>query len=123
MSHPDESDFYSSVRAWLLSEFDPKSLEHDKYMHATGRYPDFIVEMSHEIIAVEVDVTLERAIKGVGQAHLYAGELLEIDAAPTVRPAVVLPASEVEQPELEYLRTQIPVYPIPHPYPPSTTTD
>jgi len=116
-----EDAFYPSVRAWLRDEFSPERIEHDVYMENSERFPDFIVELSHEVIAIEVDVTTDRAIKGAGQAHLYTGELDAINYGPTVRPAIAVPKGVVDEPELTYLRSTIPVYPIPHPYPPTTT--
>lgn len=103
MVHEPESEYTENVAEWLEDTFGEENVEANRYLEATGRYADYWVDLGAVSIAVEVENDWEAAIKGVGQASLYAAH------AENVWPLVVLPTGHVDEPESTYLSTSTPV--------------
>ncbi|MFC7165687.1 hypothetical protein [Halospeciosus flavus] len=93
MTHVPEDEFAESVQTWLESEFGSDDVEQNYVLDETSREVDFLANGPVATWAIEVENDAESLIKGTGQTTLYAAH------DPEYRPAVVVPAGHVEEPE------------------------
>lgn len=107
MTHESEYTFMDAVEAFLDGYYSKFEREH---VLPSQRRPDFVVWTAMGTVAVEVENDFEAAIKGAGQAQMYAAEVEETYYGPC-EPLVIVPSGHVENPEVEYL--PVPVYEVP----------
>lgn len=97
MTHEPEWSFSAVVGQWLEGQFPRADITKQQQL-ASGRIPDYVVELDGFHIAVEVENDWEGAIGGVGQAVLYAAHM------ENTMPMVVVPEGHVEFPEAALLK-------------------
>lgn len=101
MTDESETNFSEEVSDQLVDYFGEEHVYENVYMAETRRYADFIVETPFFRLAIEVENNWEAAIKGIGQAQLYAAHYND------AIPVVIVPEGHIESPEYEYLRNQV----------------
>lgn len=99
--HESEYDYSTRVAAFLEEVYGEENVEYNKYLKESGRFVDFWVEAPVVTLAIEVENDFAAAIKGVGQALLYASH--ENRAVPVV----ILPPGHVQEPEVNMLRSHV----------------
>lgn len=92
----NEDVFQVSVKRWLEEHF--IHVDEEPVLHDTERRPDFLVRTPFETYVIEAENDFENLYTGIGQVIGYAAETDGI-------PIVVLPAGEIEQPEMKYIES------------------
>lgn len=110
-SEISEYDFESLVEAYFVSEFGEQHVDRQHYFPEMVRYADLMVETPVGDFAIEIERSIDAAIRGVGQCLIYAGP------RENSYPMVILPegAAEGEEIELEFLRRTVPILEFPAP--------
>lgn len=98
VTHEPELSFRDRIVAYLQDHYGEENVEENKYLPEPYRFCDIWVEGPLVDYAIEVENDFDAAIKGVGQALIYAAE--EENAVPIV----VVPPGHVEEPEVSSLR-------------------
>lgn len=101
MTHETEATFSDKVKEQLIEYFGEENVEENVYLAESGRYADFIVDTPFFWFAIEVENDWESAIKGVGQAELYASHYKD------AIPVVVVPEGHIDNPEYALLRERV----------------
>lgn len=96
--HTEESNTEAALIEFLEAEYGPEAVDSQVYLPESTRYCDIVVDLPVATLCIEVESRFSAAIKGVGQALLYAAHYRD------GVPVVVLPADHTESPEMEMLQ-------------------
>lgn len=96
-----EEKLQDEIEAELKEQHGKENVHREKYLQESDRYVDFYVEGTVPL-AIEVENGFDSVLKGVGQALIYAQELKAV-------PVIIVPESEIEQPEADHLSSNVTV--------------
>lgn len=103
--HETERTFHATVVAWAMDQYGEEEVFSKAYQGITRRYPDILINGPITDYAIEVENDADAAIKGIGQASLYAAT-----AGHRYVPIVIVPDGHIAEPEFSHINQHTPVH-------------